>query len=114
MQCDAFMFTACKGAVLGPLASADDPNHWVRVTSFCAGQCQHFAGKPHLPNKSSEEPSPPSPQSVDKLVASLHSPYVIPSGWFVWMQFEPRLIREKNCASLRRLSVQNIFNCFTQ
>ena len=27
MQCDAFLFTAGKCVVLGPLASADDPNH---------------------------------------------------------------------------------------
>ena len=26
MECDAFMFTACKDDVLGPLTGANDPN----------------------------------------------------------------------------------------
>ena len=56
MQSDAFMFTACNGAVLGPLASADDPNQCVCVASLCAGECQEFAGKLHLSTENSEEP----------------------------------------------------------
>ena len=56
MECDAFMFTAGKGAVLGAFASADAPNHWVGVASLGAGQCPEFAGKPHLSTESSEEP----------------------------------------------------------
>ena len=58
MPCDAFMFAASKDAVLGPLASADDPNHWLGTASLCAGQCQEFAGKPHPSTESSEEPIP--------------------------------------------------------
>ncbi len=50
------MFNARKDSVLGPMASADDPNHWVEVASLGAGQCQESAEKPHLSAESSEEP----------------------------------------------------------
>ena len=56
MQCDVFMFTAQEGVVLGPQASAGDPNRCVGVDSLAVGQCQEFAEKPLAPTENSEEP----------------------------------------------------------
>ena len=56
MQCDVFMFTAYKGVVLGPQASAGYPNRCVGVDSLAVGHCQEFAEKPLAPTENSEEP----------------------------------------------------------
>ena len=42
--------------MLGPRASAGDPNRCVGVDSLAVGQCQEFAEKPLAPTESSEEP----------------------------------------------------------